>query len=139
MLAEAVLPLPPSVEVTAVVMLFCIPALMPETFTVKLHEALAVSVAPVRLTVPDPAAAAIVPPPQLPLRPLGVAMVRPAGIVSVKPTPLSDIPVFGLDKVKVKVVEPFNGMLALLNAFAMVAGETCGGGAPDEPPPHPVA
>ena len=37
-LAEAVLPLAASVDVTALVTLFCMPALMPETFTAKLQE-----------------------------------------------------------------------------------------------------
>ena len=140
MLAEAVLPLPPSFEVTAPVTLFCIPELIPETFTEKLHEALSASVAPERLTLADPAVAVIVPPPQLPVRPLGVDTVRPAGIASAKPTPLSDALVLGFDSVKVKVVVPFNGMLAAPNAFAMVGGEVWGGGgAPDEPPPQPEA
>src|SRR5678815_2865347 len=38
MLAEAVPPVPPSVEVTLPVVLFCVPAAMPVTFTEKVHE-----------------------------------------------------------------------------------------------------
>lgn len=48
-LAEAVPPVPPSVEVTLPVVLFCKPAAMPVTFTENTHELLAAIVAPVRL------------------------------------------------------------------------------------------
>ncbi len=70
-LAEAVPPVPPSTEVTAPVVLFFVPAVVPVTFTLKVHEALAASVAPVKLTAPDPAVATMVPPPQLPASPFG--------------------------------------------------------------------
>jgi hypothetical protein len=138
MVAVAFPPLPPSVEVTALVVLFCVPALMPETFTVKLQEALAVSVAPERLTLPDPAVAVIVPPPQLPVRPFGVETTRPEGIVSVKPIPVSDVPELGFDKLKVRDALPFIATLADPKAFAMVGGNVLGGGGPlpAEPPPH---
>ena len=123
MLADAVLPLPPSVEVTALVVLFCIPELMPETFTAKLHETPAASVAPARLMLADPAVAAIVPPPQLPLSPLGVDTIIPAGMVSVKPTPLREADVLVFDKVKVRDVLAFIEMLAAPNALAIVGAE----------------
>ena len=48
-LAEAVPPVPPSVEVTLPVVLFCKPAAMPVTFTENTHELLAARLAPVRL------------------------------------------------------------------------------------------
>ena len=139
MLAEAVLPLPASAELTALVTLFCVPELMPETFTAKLQEPFAARVAPVRLTLADPAVAAIVPSAQFPVRPLGVATINPPGKASLKPTPLSDLPELGFDMVKVKVVEPFIGMLEAPNAFAIVGGRTCGAGALYDPPPHPAA
>jgi len=88
-LAEAVPPVPPSVDVTLPVVLFCVPAAMPVTFTEKVHNELATSVAPDRLITFVPAVAVIVPPPQEPLRPLGVATTKPAGKVSLKATPLS--------------------------------------------------
>src|SRR5215831_4086785 len=47
------------------------------------HEAFAASDAPVRLIEPDPAAAVAVPP-QLLVKPLGVATTKPAGSVSLK-------------------------------------------------------
>jgi hypothetical protein len=88
-LADPDPPLPPSAEVTAPVVLFCTPAAVPVTFTLNVHDALAASVAPVRLTLADPAAAVIVPPPQVPVTPLGAATCSPAGKVSVNPTALN--------------------------------------------------
>ena len=49
-LADAVPPLPPSTEVTAPVVLFFAPAVMPVTLTPKLHEAPAANVAFDKLT-----------------------------------------------------------------------------------------
>src|SRR5438132_14268599 len=66
-LDEAVPPVPPSTEVTAPVVLFFVPAVVPATFTLKVHEVLAASVALARLMLPDPALAVIAPPPQLPV------------------------------------------------------------------------
>jgi hypothetical protein len=91
-LAEAVPPVPPCVEVTLPVVLFLVPAVVPVTLTEKVHELLAAIVAPERLMVPDPAVAVIVPPPQVPVRPFGVETTRPVGNVSVKPMPLSVVP-----------------------------------------------
>ena len=71
-LAEAVPPLPASVEVTALVVFFCVPEVVPVTFTANVHAAPAARVAPERLTLFEPAAPVIVPPPQLPAKPLGV-------------------------------------------------------------------
>ena len=71
-LAEAVPPLPASLEVTALVVLFCVPDVVPVTFTAKVHDAPAARVAPERLTLFEPAAAVIAPPPQLPVKLLGV-------------------------------------------------------------------
>jgi len=89
MLAEAVPPVPPSTDVTLPVVLFCVPAAIPVTFTEKVHDALAASDAPVRLITFVFCVAVIVPPPQAPVRPLGVETTRPAGKVSLKPTPVS--------------------------------------------------
>jgi hypothetical protein len=105
MLAVAVLPFPPSVDVTADVTLFCIPVAVAVTFTAKLQDVLALSVAPARLTLVDPGVAVIVPLPQLPVSPLGVETAKPAGNASVKPTPLSKEPVLGFDSVNVSEVE----------------------------------
>jgi len=64
-----------------------LPAVVPVTFTEKVHELLVAMVAPDRLMEPDPAVAVMVPPPQLPVSPLGLETTRPAGSASVKPTP----------------------------------------------------
>ena len=124
MLAVAVPPVPPSVEVTLPVVLVCCPAAMPVTLTENVQEALAAIVPPLRLITFVPAVAVIVPAPHVPVRPFGVETTRPAGSVSLKPTPVSATVVFGLVMVKLSEVEPFSGMLAAPKAFAMVGGAT---------------
>src|ERR1700724_1346367 len=96
--ALAVPPVPPWVELMAPVVLFCVPAAMPVTLTVKLHGVTPARVAPERLTVPEPAVAVIVPPPHEPVSPLGVETTSPEGSVSVNPIPLRDVPLFGLER-----------------------------------------
>src|SRR5438477_643455 len=122
-LAEAVPPVPPSTEVTAPVVLFFVPNVVPVTFTPKVHEAPAASVGPARLRLPDPAVAVIVPPPQLPVGPFGVETTRPAGRVSVKPTPVN-VEALGLVMVKLSEVELFSTMLAVPKDFRIVGGAT---------------
>jgi hypothetical protein len=122
MLSEAVRPAPPFVEVTALVVLFCVPALVPFTSTEKLQEALAASFASDRLTEDEPAVAVIVPSPHAPVRLLGVETTKPEGNVSVKAIPLKDVAVFGFDKSKDSVVLPFSGMLAAPKDLLMIAG-----------------
>jgi len=117
-LAEAVPPVPPPNEVIAPVVLFFVPAVVPVTFTLKVHEALAASVAPVKLTAPDPAVATMVPAPQLPVSPFGVETTRPAGNVSAKPTPVNVV--LGLLIVKLSEVDPFSTMLATPKDFTIV-------------------
>src|ERR1035438_6846454 len=118
-LAEAVPPVPPSVELIVPVVLFLIPAVVLVTFTAKVHAALATSVAPAKPTLPEPATAVIVPPPHVPLRPFGVLTTSPAGSVSVTATPLTE-DALGLVTVKLKLVVPFTAMVAAPNAFVMV-------------------
>jgi hypothetical protein len=86
---------------------------------------LAAMVAPLKLTVPDPATAVMVPPPQLPVRPLGVATTRPAGRVSEKATPASEtVLAAGLVMVKLSVVVPFKAMAVAPNDLAITGGAT---------------
>jgi hypothetical protein len=85
--AEAVPPVPPCVEVTFPVVLFCNPAAIPVTFTEKVQELLAAIDPPKRLITLVAAVAVMVPVPQVPVRPFGVETTRPAGSVSLKPTP----------------------------------------------------
>lgn len=91
MLADAVPPVPPSVEVTLPVVLFCEPAAVPVTFTENVHELLAAKLAPERLMMLVACVAVIVPPPHVPVRPFGVAMVKPAGNVSLNATPFNTV------------------------------------------------
>ena len=121
-LAEAVRPVPPSVELTVPVVLFLVPAVVPVTFTEKVQEAPAANVPPDRLTEPDPAVAVMVPLPQEPLKPLGVDTTRPEGKESVKATPLSDALPLGLVTVKLRLVVPPIAMLDAPNDLLMVGG-----------------
>lgn len=98
------------------------PAAVPVTFTAKVHVPLAARVAPDRLIALVACVAMIVPLPQLLVRPLGVEMIRPEGSASVKPTPVRALPEFGFWIVKLKLVEPFSGMLAAPNAFVSAGG-----------------
>ena len=102
-LAEAVPPVPPSVEVTFPVVLFFTPAVVPVTLTEIVQELPAESVPPDKLIVLEPAVAVTVPP-QVLLTPGGLATSSPEGRLSVKATLLSAIVVFGLLIVKVRVV-----------------------------------
>ena len=101
---RAAFPAPPSVELTALVVLRKLPAFVASTFTLKMQLALSNNVAPDRLTVPDPAVAVMVPPPQSPDNPLGVATANPPGSISVKPTPVSVRAGLGLVKTKFRRV-----------------------------------
>jgi hypothetical protein len=123
-LAVAVAPVPPSADVTAPVVLFCTPSTVPVTFTLNVHEAFAARFAPVRLTLPDPALAAIVPAPHVPVSPFGVDTTSPEGNASVTPIPVSAAVAFGFVIVKPRLVVPFRARNATPNALAMVGGAT---------------
>ena len=75
--AVAVLPLPPSLEVTADVVLTFVPAVVPVKLIENVQEAFAARVAPDKLALLPPAVAEMVPPPHDPVSPLGVATTRP--------------------------------------------------------------
>src|SRR5262249_4643197 len=122
--AEAVPPVPPSVELTLPVVLFCTPAAVPVTFTEKVHEPLAGIVPPDKLMMLVFCVAVIVPAPQVPARPLGVETTSPAGSVSLKATPLSAVVVLLFWMVKVKLVEPFSGIEAAPKALMITGGAT---------------
>ena len=120
-LAFAVFPTLPSVEVTCV-LLFFTPPVVPVTFNETAHEVFGASVAPVSVATPPPLAAVAVPPHVL-FNAFGVATTSPAGRLSVNAIPVSGM-VFeaGFVIVSVKLVEPFTGILAAPNAFAIVGG-----------------
>ena len=123
--ALEVFPVPPSVEVTWT-LLFFTPAVVPVTLTENVQEEPAagdaVSVPPDKLTLPLPATAVMVPLPQDPVSPFGVATTKPAGRLSVKATPLNATFVFGFVMVKLNEVDPFNGMLAAPKDLVIVGG-----------------
>ena len=95
---------------------------MPVTFTENVHDELADSTAPDKLITLVPCVAVIVPPPQEPVRPLGVEITSPPGRVSRNPIPVSVVEVFGLFRVKLSDVVPLSGRLVAPNAL-----ETDGG------------
>src|SRR5215467_7448751 len=118
--ALAVLPLPPSVELTCTELLLS-PAVVPCTFTETAHEALAASVPPDRLTELAPAVAVGVPP-QVLLR-LGVeATTSPADRLSVNDNPLSVTLLFGLLMLIVNKVVPFSGIFATPKLLVVLGG-----------------
>jgi hypothetical protein len=121
MLAEAVPPVPPSIEVIAPVVLFFTPPLVAVTFTVMVQEAPAARVPAASVICPDPATA-VVAPEQVPVKPLGVATTRPAGSASLNAIPVSPAVPFGLVMVKVSEVEPLSGMVGAPKALAIVGG-----------------
>ena len=98
--AELVLPLPPSTDVTAVVVLSFVPEVAPVTRTLNAQLLFAASDPPVNDMVPGEVV--VSEPPQVAVGPL-LATVTPAGNVSEKPMPDSELYTFGLFTVKVNV------------------------------------
>jgi len=121
--AVAVPPVPPCVEVTLLVVFTFEPAVVPVTFTLNVQEEFTDRVAPLRLTTPVPCVAVIVPPPQDPVSPLGVETTKPEGNVSLNPMPVNPLPVLGFCIVKLRLVDPLTGMLAAPKPLLMVGGD----------------
>src|SRR5262245_855972 len=138
MLAEAVppvsgrnVPVPSSnVAVTWLVVLFLVPAVVPVTLSETVHELEPGSVKEVMTMLPVPESATTsapnAPARQVPPRPLGLATTRPPGRLSLTEVFTSVVDAFGLVKVKVSDVLPFNGTLAAPKALTKV-GATGGG------------
>jgi hypothetical protein len=122
--AVAVLPAPPSLEVTAEVVLENVPAAAAVTLTKNVQELLAAIVAFDKLAEPDPAVAVMVPPPHDPVRPLGVEITKPDGSVSVNPTPVSEVEALGLVMVNDSELEPPTAIDVGVNASVMLGGAT---------------
>src|SRR5215470_15731142 len=123
--AEAVLPVPPFVELTGPLVLLNVPGTALVTFTATVQELATAIVPPLRVMLPEPAVAVTVPPPQLPDKPLGVATTTFAGRLSLNATPSSET-VFaaGLVMVKVSVETPLAPITLGLNALAIEGGAT---------------
>jgi hypothetical protein len=120
----AVLPVPPLVEDTAPEVFVNAPAVPPFTLTTTVQELFTATLPPVRLMLLPPAVAEAVPP-QLLVKPFGVATTKPAGSVSLNATPLCATALAtGLVMVKVSVLVPLSGIEWGLNALAMDGGPT---------------
>ena len=120
--ALAVFPVPPFVDVTFPVMLFCTPAVEPVTVTFNVHVPLAAIVAPLNEMIPVPAVVVNVPPHCAVEE---VATVRPAGNVSVNATSVNaTVFATGFVTVKVKVVVPFKATVAAPKDFDIEGGVT---------------
>jgi len=115
---------PPSVELTVLLVLFLTPAVVAvrSTFTVQVPPAAAM-VPPLNVREVSPALGVNVPPHDV--LAFGVlATANPAGNESVNPTPVRMVVLLLLVIVNVRVVVPPSGMVAALNDFEMVAGPT---------------
>ena len=122
--APAVLPVPPLVEETEVLLLQT-PGVVPVTSTTTWQLELAAIDPPLSEIEPDPAVAVALCAPHVSLSPFGVATTNPDGSASVNPTPsTSTVFADGLVIVNVNDVVPFNGTVAAPNARAIDGGPT---------------
>ena len=96
--------------------------------TLKVQEAAPAKLAPLRLMEVPPAVAEIVPPPQVPVNPLGVETARPEGRVSVKPIPVRVVAALVFVMLKVRVVLPLRATVRPVNDFEIDGGVVAGGG-----------
>src|SRR5216683_7580117 len=105
-----VVPVPPLLELTAPVVLFFTPAVVPVTSTLIVQLLLDARLPPLKLRVVSPAEGLNVPP--QPLLEFGVlATTKPAGRLSVNARPFSITLLFGFVIVKLNVLLAFNTML----------------------------
>lgn len=121
--ADAVLPVPPFVEVTLPVTLFFNPVVAPVTVTLKVQFPFAAIVPPVNAIVLEAAVVVklFVPPQALKVP---SAMVKPSGKTSVTATPVKAVEVFGFVMVKFNVVVLPVKMGLAVNDFEMTGGAT---------------
>jgi hypothetical protein len=122
--ADAVLPVPPFVELTAPLTFVNCPDAVPTTFTATVHDELSAILPPIRLTLLESAVALAVPPQEF-VSPLGVATTKPAGNASVNAAPVSATP-FAAEfvSVNVSVLVPFSAIVVGENALLMLGGAT---------------
>ena len=119
--AEAVLPVPPFVEVTAPVVFVYCPEAAPVTVTLNWHWLFTAMVAPVN-AIPVGEVVVSVPPQTVAE---ALATVRPVGRVSVNATPESaTVLAAGFVMVKVSEVVAFSAIVDGLNTFAIDGGAT---------------
>src|SRR5882672_5044983 len=123
--AEAVFPVPSLVALTGPVVLVYVPVTALVTFTLTTQKPPTGMVPPVRLMLPEPAAAVNVPPPQFPVAPFGVATTTLAGRGSLKATPVAGTGLIaGFVIVKLSAETPVGAMSAGLNALPMEGGRS---------------
>src|SRR5262249_18768967 len=122
-LADAAVPVPPSFDVTELVVLFCNPAAVPVTFTENVQDKPDATVPPLRLITLVFCVAVTVPPHEF-VSPLGVEIISPAGSVSLKAIPLNATVVFELLMPKVSEVDPFSGIEVAPNNLLSTGGDT---------------
>jgi len=119
-----VAPVPPLVELTLPVVLLLVPEVVAVTFTTSVQLLLTAMLPPVSEMLPVPCTAVGVPP-QLLVKPLGVATTSPAGKVSVNATPASaTVLAAGFVMVNVNAETPFTVIDVGLNAFVIEGGAT---------------
>jgi hypothetical protein len=119
-----VVPVPPSLEVTVLLVLFLTPAVVAvkSTFTVQVPPP-AATIPPLNVREVSPAFGANVPP--HPVLAFGVlATANPDGSASVNPTPVRGVVELLLVIVNVRVVVPPSGIVGAANDFDMLAGPT---------------
>jgi len=104
-----------------VTLLLLEPALVPVTLTASVQLPLAASVTELRLTVPVPCVA-VTEPPQVLLKPFGVATTTPEGSVSMKFKLVWATLAEGLVMVNVSEVLVFSGMEAAPKTLVIVGG-----------------
>ena len=122
--AVAVFPVPPSVELTAPLVLVSVPGLVGVTLTLIVQLEPTAIDPPVSEIEPDPAVAVAVPP-QVLLSAFGVETTNPDGSVSVNATPDSaSVLADGLVSVNVSVLVPVTDTWVGLNAFEIDGGPT---------------
>jgi hypothetical protein len=122
MLAVADAPVPPSIELTGSVVLVQTPWAAAVTLTEKVQLAPGSSDAPLRATSDELGTAVIVPAPQEPVSPAGVATTRPPGNGSESAIPVSVVTAFGFEIVKVRLVEVPCSIIATPNDLTTVGG-----------------
>src|SRR5262249_40779066 len=120
--ALAVLPAPPSVEVTAPLTLFLTPAVVPVTFTATVQVPVPGMDPPLNVSVVSPGLGANVPP-QDAEAPGVVATCNPDGSESVNPPRVSVGVALGLFMVSVRWVLPQTGMGAAPTCWALTGGD----------------
>jgi hypothetical protein len=121
MLAEAVLPVPPLVDVTLPVVLVKVPSEAPVTVTLKVQVPPPAIDAPLSEIVRVAAVVVTVP---LQAAKLPFATLKPTGSTSVNATPVSASEGFGLVIVNVRVDVPPTAMVVGLNDLLMLGGAT---------------